>query len=118
MTYELILTGAAALVFALVHVVGPRLVSLRAVPRNAWLSLAGGVSVAYVFVLLLPELAEHQRTIDGGVGHARGWLGAIESHCGIVLNVLKEELPADRESRFVAFAAGAAGYAALLLATG
>jgi Mg2+/citrate symporter len=34
---------------------------------------------------------------------------------GVVLNVLKEELPAERESRFWAFAAGAAGYALLLL---
>jgi hypothetical protein len=36
---------------------------------------------------------------------------------GIVLNVLKEELPNERESRFSAFASGAAIYAALLLAT-
>jgi hypothetical protein len=35
---------------------------------------------------------------------------------GITLNVLKEELPADREGHFGAFAAGAAGTAALLLA--
>jgi hypothetical protein len=34
---------------------------------------------------------------------------------GIVLNVIKEELPADRESRFWAFAAGAIGYALLLV---
>lgn len=34
---------------------------------------------------------------------------------GVVLNVLKEELPEQRESRFWAFAAGAGGYAALLL---
>lgn len=34
---------------------------------------------------------------------------------GIVLNVLKEELPAERESRFTAFLAGATGYAALLM---
>ena len=34
---------------------------------------------------------------------------------GIVLNVLKEELPAERESRFAAFAGGAAAYSALLL---
>lgn len=33
---------------------------------------------------------------------------------GVVLNVLKEELPDDRESRFGPFAAGALGYAALL----
>lgn len=37
---------------------------------------------------------------------------------GIVLNVLKEELPRERESRFWAFALGAALYSALLLAVG
>ncbi|RJP76931.1 MAG: hypothetical protein C4524_09285 [Candidatus Zixiibacteriota bacterium] len=36
---------------------------------------------------------------------------------GIILNVIKEELPKERESRFWAFALGAAGYTALLLAT-
>lgn len=35
---------------------------------------------------------------------------------GVVLNVLKEELPEERESRFGAFALGLAAYAALLLA--
>jgi zinc transporter ZupT len=35
---------------------------------------------------------------------------------GIVLNVLKEELPEERESRFLPFLLGSAGYAALLLA--
>lgn len=34
---------------------------------------------------------------------------------GIILNVLKEELPEKRKSRFVPFALGAAGYAVLLL---
>lgn len=33
---------------------------------------------------------------------------------GVVLNVLKEELPGERRARFLPFAAGAAGYAALL----
>jgi hypothetical protein len=35
---------------------------------------------------------------------------------GVILNVLKEELPAEHQSRFWAFAAGAAAYAAILLA--
>lgn len=35
---------------------------------------------------------------------------------GVVLNVLKEEVPSERRSRFWAFAGGAAGYALLLLA--
>jgi hypothetical protein len=34
---------------------------------------------------------------------------------GIVLNVIKEELPEERESRFPAFAVGTGGYAVLLL---
>lgn len=35
---------------------------------------------------------------------------------GVILNVLKEELPSERESRFWAFAAGCACYAALAIA--
>jgi zinc transporter ZupT len=35
---------------------------------------------------------------------------------GVILNVLKEELPAERESRFWAFSLGVAIYAALLVA--
>ena len=34
---------------------------------------------------------------------------------GMILNVLKEEVPSQRQSRFWAFALGMAGYAALLL---
>lgn len=34
---------------------------------------------------------------------------------GVILNVLKEELPRERRSRFWAFAVGAGGYAVLLL---
>lgn len=47
----------------------------------------------------------------------RAALGALFAFLagGIVLNAIKEELPAERESRFWAFAAGAASYAALLL---
>jgi hypothetical protein len=37
---------------------------------------------------------------------------------GVLLNVLKEELPEEREARFDAFLVGAAIYAALLMAAG
>ncbi|HET7409500.1 MAG TPA: hypothetical protein VFJ13_04815, partial [Paracoccaceae bacterium] len=50
----------AALVMAAVHAGSPRLVFLDRTPRSVWLSLAGGVAVAYVFVHLLPELARMQ----------------------------------------------------------
>lgn len=53
----------AVIALALVHVVTPSLKFLHGTPRSAWLSAAGGVSVAYVFVHLLPELAAGQRLI-------------------------------------------------------
>ena len=49
------LPAVAALV--VVHVVTPALRFLEGTPRSVWLSVAGGVSVAYVFVHLMPELA-------------------------------------------------------------
>ena len=224
---EHLASGLAAAAFALVHLLGARLDFLRSLPRSIWLSAAGGVSVAYVFVHILPDLAAHQREREHagvlerlessvwllalaglaafygldrlarcrrgddavfwihlgsfalynlligyllvdresgllaftfamalhflvndqglrdhhGRAYARGrwllaaapvagWALAVATEVpdllliglfaflagGIILNVLKEELPEDRESRFSAFAAGIAGYAALLLA--
>ena len=49
-----------ALLFAAVHLYGGKLRALQSLPRSRWLSLAGGASVAYVFVHLLPELAHYQ----------------------------------------------------------
>jgi hypothetical protein len=243
----IVLSGVLAVGLAAVHLLAGRLEVLDRVPRSRWLSFGGGVSVAYVFVHLLPELGEHQeafegvapvaafvdrhvylialvgfgtfyglerlahRSRDGGrdggstvrpfgeasnpvfwvhvgsfalydavigyllvrgqsrveslllfavamalhflvndfglrdhhrdvydhagrwilggsvvVGWLFGLLTAIRTLTvgvllaflggGIILNVIKEELPAERESRFWAFAAGAGGYAALLLA--
>ncbi len=48
---------AVGMAFALVHIASPWLRWLDRTPRSIWLSAAGGVSVAYVFVHLLPELA-------------------------------------------------------------
>lgn len=244
------LSGLLAVSLAAVHGLAGRLRLLDRVPRSRWLSFAGGVSVSYVFVHLLPELGDHQeafaeagpiagfadrhvyllalvgfasfyglerlaqrsrdraRSADGdanvgstpattegvfwlhvgsfalynvlvgyllvhreesgttsllffavamglhflvndaGLRHhhrrvydrvgrwllagavVAGWLlgsitavrgvtvGALTAFLGggIVLNVIKEELPRERESRFWTFAIGAAGYAALLLA--
>jgi hypothetical protein len=237
---DVLYTALAAAAFAMVHVLSHRLTMLDRTPRSVWLSVAGGVSVAYVVIHLLPEIAHLQDRMD-----ARGLLGieasiyatalfglvvfygleklvrdttkrredrrsppgvywlhlgsfavynfliayllkeqlreggptglalyafalglhyvvndrALYAHHGprymaqgrwilagtvlfgwavsqtaeiapfliemmiaflgggVILNVVKEELPAERESRFSAFAAGAAGYAALLIVT-
>ncbi|SEH17616.1 hypothetical protein SAMN04487967_3291 [Natronorubrum sediminis] len=55
----LFLAGA----LAAVHLGAGKLQFLRAVPRSRWLSLCGGISVAYVFVHLLPEITEHQSRV-------------------------------------------------------
>lgn len=47
---------AAAVALALVHFFAERLTFLDRIPRSGWLSFGGGVSVAYVFVHLLPEV--------------------------------------------------------------
>jgi hypothetical protein len=54
----------AVALLVLVHVVTPFLRFLGGSPRSAWLSVAGGVSVAYVFVHLLPELAAGEKQVS------------------------------------------------------
>lgn len=65
-------TFAASLGLAFVHVFAGKLYFLGGVPRSVWLSTAGGISVAYVFLHLLPDLAEGQRVITESVGHSDG----------------------------------------------
>lgn len=55
------------LVLALIHFFGGRLRFLAGVPRSIWLSTAGGVSVAYVFLHLFPELSEGQEHVKEAV---------------------------------------------------
>ena len=71
----------AALLLAVVHVVTPLLRFLDGTPRSIWLSLAGGVSVAYVFVHLLPELAEGQEQVSRAV---RGGETFAERHVYLI----------------------------------
>lgn len=47
----------AALALVGVHHLTPRLTFLSNAPRSRWLSFAGGASIAYVFLHLLPEMA-------------------------------------------------------------
>jgi zinc transporter ZupT len=59
-----VLLGFLALGFALIHLLIGRLTFLRAIPRSRWLSAAGGVAVAYVFLHVLPELAAGQARVS------------------------------------------------------
>ena len=53
----------AALVLALLHLAAPRIRRLPLVPERATGSFAGGLAVAYVFLHLLPEIAEGNESI-------------------------------------------------------
>ena len=66
-----------------VHLFSGRLRFLDGTPRSIWLSVAGGISVAYVFVHLLPELAEGQETVAEALEGGEG-LAFLESHVYLV----------------------------------
>lgn len=71
----------AIILLALVHIFAGKLRFLESTPRSAWLSAAGGVSVAYVFVHLLPDLSEAQETISEAVGEG---LSLLEHHVYLI----------------------------------
>jgi hypothetical protein len=66
-TSIVVLTGSLAVGLALVHLFAGRLRFLHSTPRSRWLSMGSGVSVAYVFVHILPDLSEAQRTVQEGL---------------------------------------------------
>jgi zinc transporter ZupT len=70
-----------AIGLALVHLYSGRLRFLETIPRSRWLSAAGGVSVAYVFLHILPDLDNHQEAIvqTGGFG-----IAFLENHVYLI----------------------------------
>jgi zinc transporter ZupT len=63
----IVATALLALCLSVIHVLAGRLSFLNVVPRSRWLSAAGGIAVAYVFLHILPELAAHQETFEEGL---------------------------------------------------
>jgi hypothetical protein len=51
-----VVTLIGAIILAVIHIFAGRMRFLHVIPRSRWLSMAGGASVAYVFLHLLPEL--------------------------------------------------------------
>ena len=73
-------TLCAAAVFAVVHVTTVWMRFFDVEPRSRWLSFFGGISVAYVFAHLLPDLAEHQRALGESFDAGLGPLSFAERH--------------------------------------
>lgn len=66
-------SALCALALGAVPVFSPYLAFLDREPRSIWLSLAGGVSVAYVFIHLLPGLAVEGAALEGSaLAHEEG----------------------------------------------
>ncbi|AFY56129.1 hypothetical protein Riv7116_3680 [Rivularia sp. PCC 7116] len=74
--FGFISTAAIAIGLALTHLYCGKLRFIK-VPRSRWLSGAGGVSVAYVFVHILPELSEHQAVLEET---HKGFISFFEHH--------------------------------------
>lgn len=64
--------------FIFIHLFSKNMKFLTAVPRSRFLSIAGGISVAYVFMHLLPELAEFQEEVHAEIGSAKE--GFLKNH--------------------------------------
>ena len=84
MQQQLIATFLVAVVFAGLHAVGPALGFLRSTPRSVWLSISGGVAVAYVFVHVLPDLATSQADFSRELEKMTGAVSSIERHTYII----------------------------------
>ncbi|WP_153555577.1 ZIP family transporter [Roseimaritima sediminicola] len=54
----------AALALVVVHLFSSRLRFLEVIPRSRWLSIAGGVAVAYAILHLLPELQKYHEALS------------------------------------------------------
>ena len=81
MNAVIIISLLAVVVLAIVHLLAGKMRFLDVTPRSVWLSIAGGISVAYVFVHLLPDLAKEQQTIREAAG---GRFNFLEYHVYLV----------------------------------
>lgn len=70
-----------AVCLALVHVFASRTQWVGRLPQRWWISIAGGVSIAYIFLDILPELSHAQTEVEHS---SIPWLGYLEDHVYIL----------------------------------
>lgn len=78
----LVLSFCFALGFVLIHLFSKNMKFLKVVPRSRFLSIAGGISVAYVFLHLLPELGIYQDELQSEIENS-AW-SFLENHIYLV----------------------------------
>lgn len=77
---NILTSGLLALGLGITHLFCGKLRFVN-IPRSSWLSVASGVSVAYVFVHILPELSEHQAVLEQ---ENQGLISYFEHHVYLV----------------------------------
>jgi hypothetical protein len=75
------ITAICALTLAIIHLFSGKLRFLNAKAHSRWLSFGSGVSVAYVFVHILPELSKAQLTLQSSLDMG---LAFLEHHVYLV----------------------------------
>jgi hypothetical protein len=75
------ITLVGALLLAAIHLFAGHMRFLHVIPRSRWLSMAGGASVAYVFLHLLPELQEAHGYVSENIHPS---LSFIEHHIYLI----------------------------------
>lgn len=79
---ELLLSFIFAISFTLIHYFSKYMRFIKEIPRSRFLSAAGGVAVAYVFIHLLPDLNKHQKVIEEAA--KPGFFRFLEHHAYII----------------------------------
>uniref|UniRef100_B8HJU5 Zinc/iron permease n=1 Tax=Cyanothece sp. (strain PCC 7425 / ATCC 29141) TaxID=395961 RepID=B8HJU5_CYAP4 len=80
-TDPLLLSAIFAVCLAVLHLLSGQLQFLNTIPRCRWLSFGSGVSVAYIFVHILPELSRAQADLQKSINPD---LAFIEHHVYLV----------------------------------
>lgn len=71
-----------ALGFTVIHLTAKYMTFFAKIPRNRFLSAAGGVSVSYVFIHLMPDLSKYQEKFSEKINN--DFIEMIEHHVYIV----------------------------------
>lgn len=79
----MLLTLILALGLASIHVFSLKLTFLDGIPRNRFLSVAGGMAIAYVIIRILPAVAHYQVAVEEYASNNA--IGLLKNHLYIVI---------------------------------
>lgn len=78
----------AAFVLSLAYILGKKVDAVHVAHRRRWISIAAGVSVAYVFVHVLPELSETQAMLLEAVQEQRLLFTEVQVYLAVLIGFI------------------------------